>query len=184
MGQYYYVVNLDKKQYLCPHKFNDGAKLMEFGHSTEGTLLALTVLLADGNGRGGGDLHIEARQDMRKLLGSWAGDRIVIAGDYADPHNFLTEEEVNKIKAILEKQEHYQEHPECIESCLNVYSACRFFVFEDISFEIIKILISANELEVETLEDLLRWYKTISRDDRKLKKEISYLSRIIARRKR
>ena len=183
MGQYYYVANLDKKQYLCPHKFNDGAKLMEFGHSTQGTLLAMTVLLADGNGRGGGDLEIEARQDKRNLLGSWAGDRIIIAGDYADTYKFLTKKEVNKIRTALKKEKYYQEHPEYIESCLNVYSVCRYDIFEDISFEIIKILISADELEIKELEGLLDWYKSISRDDKRLKKEITYLSRIVKREK-
>lgn len=80
MGQYYYVVNVDKKQYLHPHDFGDGLKLMEFGLSGMGTLSGLAILLADGNGRGGGDLHSE-----NPIIGSWAGDRIVIAGDYADP---------------------------------------------------------------------------------------------------
>lgn len=78
MGQYYKVVNLDKKQYLHPHNFGDGLKLMEFGGSGGGTMMALAVLLSDGNGQGGGDLH-----SNQKLIGSWAGDRIVVVGDYA-----------------------------------------------------------------------------------------------------
>lgn len=80
MGQYYYVVNLDKRQYLHPHKFDEGLKLLEFGCGSEGVLTALTILLADGNGRGGGDFD-----STSPLVGSWAGDRIVISGDYADP---------------------------------------------------------------------------------------------------
>ena len=80
MGQYYYIVNMSKRQFLDPHKFGDGMKLLEFGCSQTGTLTALAVLLADGNGRGGGDLHSE-----NPIIGSWKGDRIVIAGDYADP---------------------------------------------------------------------------------------------------
>lgn len=81
MGQYYLVVNLDKKEYINPHKFGDGAKLMEFASSGGGTMLALGILLADGNGLGGGDL-----QDVEDLpiVGSWAGNRIVIVGDYAE----------------------------------------------------------------------------------------------------
>ena len=31
MGQYYVIANLDKKEFLNPHKFGDGVKLMEFG---------------------------------------------------------------------------------------------------------------------------------------------------------
>jgi hypothetical protein len=79
MGQYYHIVNLTKKQYLHPHHFGDGLKLLEFGSSGSGTMLGLAVLLANSNGRGGGDLQSE-----NPIIGSWAGDRIVIAGDYAE----------------------------------------------------------------------------------------------------
>jgi len=84
MGQYHIVVNLDKKQWLEPHAFGEGTKLMEFGCSAQGTMLALAVLLADSNGRGGGDLRSE-----NPIIGSWAGDRIVIAGDYGDEGKWL-----------------------------------------------------------------------------------------------
>jgi hypothetical protein len=84
MGQYYKIVNVKKREYINPHMFNDGLKLMEFGMSARGTLTALAVLLADGNGRGGGDLH-----SANTIIGSWAGDPIVIAGDYADEGKFL-----------------------------------------------------------------------------------------------
>jgi hypothetical protein len=76
MGQYHYVINQDKREFLHPHKFNDGLKLLEF--SSGGlTTMALASLLATSNGRGGGDLHAD-----HPLIGSWAGDRIVIVGDY------------------------------------------------------------------------------------------------------
>jgi len=87
MSQYYAVVNLDKSEYFFPHDFGDGAKLMEFGDSRSGTMLALAILLADGNGRGGGDLC-----SQRSIVGSWAGDRIVIAGDYADQGKFVPDD--------------------------------------------------------------------------------------------
>jgi hypothetical protein len=88
MGQYYKVVNIDKKEFLTPHTFGDGAKLMEFGSSGSGTMLALTVLLSSGNGRGGGDID-----SNDPLVGFWAGDRIVIAGDYDDGGKFDAEAE-------------------------------------------------------------------------------------------
>jgi hypothetical protein len=84
MGQYFKIVNVKKREYINPHMFNDGMKLMEFGMSAGGTLTALAVLLADGNGRGGGDLH-----SANTIIGSWAGDPIVIAGDYGDEGKFL-----------------------------------------------------------------------------------------------
>jgi hypothetical protein len=50
----------------------------------------LSILLADGNGRGGGDLHSE-----NDIVGSWAGDNIVVAGDYADEGKFVKEADRN-----------------------------------------------------------------------------------------
>ena len=90
MGQYYKIVNIKKKQYISPHTFGDGSKLMEFSMSANGVLSGLAILLADGNGRGGGDLHSE-----NDIVGSWAGDNIVVAGDYADAGKFVKEPEQN-----------------------------------------------------------------------------------------
>ena len=86
MGQYYKIVNIKKKQYITPHTFGDGSKLMEFSMSANGVLAGLSILLADGNGRGGGDLHSE-----NDIVGSWSGDNIVVAGDYADEGKFVKE---------------------------------------------------------------------------------------------
>jgi hypothetical protein len=58
MGQYHLVVNLDRKEFIHPHRFGDGLKLLEFGCSADGTLTGLAILLACSNGRGGGDLHL------------------------------------------------------------------------------------------------------------------------------
>jgi hypothetical protein len=90
MGQYYKIVNIKKKQYITPHTFGDGSKLMEFSMSANGVLAGLAILLADGNGRGGGDLHSE-----NDIVGSWAGDNIVVAGDYAEAGKFVKEPEQN-----------------------------------------------------------------------------------------
>lgn len=79
MGQYYKVANLDKKEILHPHKFDDGLKLGEFGCSSMGTMTGLAILLAVGNGQGGGDLRSD-----HPIIGSWAGNRIAIVGDYAE----------------------------------------------------------------------------------------------------
>ena len=90
MGQYYKIVNIKKKQYIKPDTFGDGSKLMEFSMSASGVLAGLAILLADGNGRGGGDLHSE-----NDIVGSWAGDNIVVAGDYADDGKFVKEADRN-----------------------------------------------------------------------------------------
>lgn len=83
MGQYYKVVNITKKEMIHPHSFGSGMKLMEFSSDGMSVMQGLAILLADGNGRGGGDLGSD-----NPLVGSWAGDQIVIAGDYADEGNF------------------------------------------------------------------------------------------------
>jgi hypothetical protein len=111
MGQYHLVVNLDRGEYLNPHHLGDGLKLMEFGCGGR-TMTALAVLLAVDNGRGLGDLHAVApdtpiekwesgfikssggwtsggglfreRTIQARHIGAWAGQRIVIAGDYGD----------------------------------------------------------------------------------------------------
>lgn len=95
MGQYYIVANLDQEQYLDPHTCGDLAKLLEFTSNGCGMLACLGILLADGNGRGGGDLLTWNHQTGAsepvpgaEVIGSWAGDRIVIAGDYADPDSY------------------------------------------------------------------------------------------------
>ena len=90
MGQYYKIVNIKKKQYISPHTFGDGSKLMEFSMSANGVLAGLSILLADGNGRGGGDLNSD-----NPIVGSWAGDNIVITGDYADDGKFVKDTDKN-----------------------------------------------------------------------------------------
>lgn len=87
MGQYHRVVNLDKRQYINPTALGDGLKILEFGLDAGGTMTALAMLLAGsarGGGRGGGD----PRQDIERIVGSWAGDRIAIVGDYAQDGDF------------------------------------------------------------------------------------------------
>ncbi len=111
MGQYHYVCNLDKHEFLHPHKFGDGLKLMEFGAGGPGTMTGLALLLAASNGpdgRGGGDWHPwvdgvgsfsaetygadrtlsvdteRARDLATSVPGRWAGNCIAIIGDSAE----------------------------------------------------------------------------------------------------
>lgn len=84
MGQYHYVCNKTKHEYLNPHGFGDGLKLMEFGCSAGGTMTALAILLASSNGRGGGDARIDHDHALIEVVGSWAGDEIAIIGDYSE----------------------------------------------------------------------------------------------------
>lgn len=104
MGQYYKIVNLDKQECLDPHDFHGGAKLVEMMSSL--ATCALTLLLADGNGLGGGDFGADSPR-----IGSWAGDRIVIVGDYAESklyHGEYTNISADMIR-VLAAEEFYRE---------------------------------------------------------------------------
>ena len=79
MGQYHKVYNLDKKESIHPHSIDNGLKLYEQVGHIRSTSTALFALLANSNGRGGGDFP------THPLVGSWSGDRILIQGDYAKP---------------------------------------------------------------------------------------------------
>ena len=78
MGQYHDVYNLDKRERIDPHKIDNGLKLYEQVGHVGSTSTALFALLANSNGRGGGDFP------EHPLIGRWAGDRILIQGDYAN----------------------------------------------------------------------------------------------------
>lgn len=121
MGQYHMIVNLTKKQFLHPHKFGEGLKLMEFGCDAMGVLTGLTILLADSNDRGGGDFRVED-----PLVGSWAGDRIVITGDYGDNGKWLDTLSAEQTAALQNRKD------------TNLYSALE--VFTDISEEVVKMM--------------------------------------------
>ncbi len=97
MGQYHTIYNVTKKEYFSI----GGAKLLEKAFNPLCSA-ALMVLLCNSNGRGGGDLCVEREytndfkpkplkgekkeiQDALDLIqGRWAGDSIVIQGDYAE----------------------------------------------------------------------------------------------------
>jgi len=60
MGQYWKVVNLDKREYVSPHKLGAGLKLWEQVANHPGTGTALVILCAaQREVRGGGDLDMD-----------------------------------------------------------------------------------------------------------------------------
>lgn len=76
MGQYYVMVNLDKKELLSPDVFGDGSKLLEFGGSSNGMLQAFAMLTATGNGDGSGDICRTAHSTQGKIYEPRTGERI------------------------------------------------------------------------------------------------------------
>lgn len=126
MGQYHTVYNVDKKEMIEPHSMGDGAKLLEWGCGGL-TSTGLALLLCNSNGRGGGDLNVykeyakkkdgtygykpfTAEQKkyvkaIEKVAGRWAGDRIVVQGDYAkygDP-GYISADELTAYKNISDE---------------------------------------------------------------------------------
>lgn len=93
MGQYHYPVNLDKREFLHPHKLGCGLKIWEQLAGAY-TLRALGVLLAVSNGRGGGDIQAD---DPDGMIGRWGGDRIAIVGDYAEAGDLAPEHRADTI---------------------------------------------------------------------------------------
>ena len=109
MGQYFLIVNLDKEEFLDPQKLGSGLKLWEICANNISRLLP--HLLRKSSGFGGGDV---SDRYSRKLLkrksknpndttietiqkevnkdfsnnGRWAGDRIVVVGDYDESKLF------------------------------------------------------------------------------------------------
>lgn len=67
MGQYYRILNLDKKEYLSPYDFGCTAKLMEFSYIAK---------------------NLETNNFLSTVVAlmqtEWKNDRIVFIGDYAD----------------------------------------------------------------------------------------------------
>lgn len=64
MGQYYKPINIDKKEFLNSHSFDNGLKLMEHSYIGNRFMEVVELLLIE--------------------KGRWYKDRIVWAGDYAD----------------------------------------------------------------------------------------------------
>lgn len=69
MGQYYIAINSDTMEWVSPYDFDNGAKLMEHSYLTNNFVEAVEFLLLDDG------------EDKSR----WSGQRIVWAGDYADP---------------------------------------------------------------------------------------------------
>lgn len=112
MGQYHTIYNKTKNEMIRI----GGSKLWEQAHSA--TAAALLLLFSNSNGRGGGDFNtypedydkltaqeIADDQVISLVAGRWAGDSIVVQGDYAeetDP-SFITLEEFKNYEDITSK---------------------------------------------------------------------------------
>lgn len=96
MGQYWYPVNLDKKEFINPHGLNCGLKLWEIAFNTMPPRALVMLLAAMPEARGGGDLEREG-EASKAIIGRWAGDRIALVGDYAQTGDLPPEYEADQI---------------------------------------------------------------------------------------
>lgn len=106
MGQYWIPVNLDKREYVHPHKLGSGLKLWEQLANSPGVGAALIVLTAAmPEQRGGGDLSLGDGQTSYgavQVIGRWAGDRIAIVGDYAQVTDLAKEHNADLIYSLCQ----------------------------------------------------------------------------------
>lgn len=77
MGQYWKPVNLDKREFIDPHRLGCGLKLWEQIANPEVGRALVILLAVMPERRGGGDLQ------SNPFIGRWAGDRVVLVGDYS-----------------------------------------------------------------------------------------------------
>lgn len=76
-ADYHYLVNFDKMEYV------DKRKAPKFGKEYDWQVHPLPLLVADGNGRGGGDYH----GHNEETVGCWTGDRIGVRKEI--PEGFI-----------------------------------------------------------------------------------------------
>ena len=93
MGQYHTLYNVDKKEKV---EAFGGYKLLEQIGYPKSTSTALFLLIANSNGRGGGDV------EEHPLVGSWAGDRVVVQGDYAEEGDQAFITDIDAYKDVTE----------------------------------------------------------------------------------
>ncbi len=95
MGQYFRLVNLDKKEFIDPWAIGGVAKLWEWCVNNQAGVIPF--LLRKSNEGGGGDISKDYY-----AAGRWAGDRIVLVGDYDESHLFeKVEKEYANISSVL-----------------------------------------------------------------------------------
>jgi hypothetical protein len=92
MGQYHVLVNYDKKEVVEPYGLGLGAKQVEQLGAFKGTIAdAMYLLVMTSPARGGGDLPLTG------VSGRWAGDRVMIVGDYTEDSDVPSIPNVSKL---------------------------------------------------------------------------------------
>lgn len=165
MGQYWVVTNLDKKEFIHPHKLGTGLKLWEQLASHPGTGAALIILCAAmPEARGGGDLNHELPDDefvedlkkaagvsyveiAKRTIGRWAGDRIALIGDYAERGDLKPKDDADLIYDLCASDEDRLEQVAHLKKLGDADKANRLAkaqLYKDISDDVCQVI--ENEL--------------------------------------
>jgi hypothetical protein len=122
------LVNLDKKEFVSPHKLGCGLKLWEqlANHPSTGTAL-IVLCAAMPEARGGGDLEEDP------IIGRWAGDRIAFVGDYAEDSDLPEGDEASKIygKCQAEMKQVYTNEPVGEDNIRDMTHSGQYYHFEE-----------------------------------------------------
>lgn len=97
MGQYFILVNLDKREWFSPYR-DRGAKFLSW---FESSVNIIAWLLRQSNEGGGGDINA----NDYPYAGRWASDKITLVGDYDDSKLYQTaiDTYTNISDAVLEE---------------------------------------------------------------------------------
>ena len=76
MGQYFLVVNTDKKQFIDAWKFGEGVETLQAVSGYHAQAIALLTCRMD-----------QVRDTAGNLLGSWSCDQVIAAAEYASTEN-------------------------------------------------------------------------------------------------
>ena len=85
MGQYFIIVNVSKKQFIDVGRLGENYKFSGVGRGLHGIVLG-RLLTSGGDWTKGFYRRYGNPNKDEFYLGVWAGDRIVIAGDYDKPN--------------------------------------------------------------------------------------------------
>lgn len=143
MGETYLIANLDKKQIIKPESFNESNRVILNKDYSSYALFALHYLIK----RGG-----ETEEKDETFSGKWAGDRILILGDYSkmkvpkDLSEKITEEDIYRWYAENYNEGKYPEEEEK-KDAIDTYKGGMDLIeyiymqsFEDISKKLIQSL--------------------------------------------
>ncbi|WP_224994897.1 hypothetical protein [Cesiribacter sp. SM1] len=89
MGQYFKIVNLTKKQFIDIGGLGENNKFSGLGSGLNGVVLG-RLIASPGQWRNApGLLKLYGDPEEHDVyVGMWAGDRIVVPGDYDEPKNY------------------------------------------------------------------------------------------------